>query len=301
MAIQFFLVFFGSILGCAIALAIAAKNIFKGFAVTGKKPFVYGLLSSIVTTLAAYLTSYFSTDPFTIFWYLGGIFLLFGIFHILFTHKRYFQANKYNSNKILMAEIVFGLSVILFTIVIFSSLQYFLLKNTQFLFFPLLMSSILFFVPLLFFHSFQAVVNIPATSFPTWQYPLHKPIELPDSDENPGERIVVIGFEIAKKATDARKTYFRAKGPETMKLGDFFYHFMNEYNEQYSETQIEYTDLAYEPHEWWFHRHSKWYQAQRIYNPDLSTRENGIKENTVIICERVFDPVQIFNKVQQHV
>lgn len=285
MANPVFLVFIGCLLGCSIALAVVVKNMAEGFAAGGKKPFVYGSLSAFLASLAAYLTTYFEDNLFKVFWFLGGIFLLFGIIHILFIHNRYFYANKYNGNKVLIAEILFGISVILFAIIIFSSLQYFLLKDKEFLFYPVLMSSLLFFVPLLVVHTFEAAYNIPAAVFPTWQYPLHKPIELPD--ENTSEKVLVIGFEIAKKATDQNKTYFRAKAPETMKLGDLFYHFINDYNSLYSETTIQYTDSEHEPQEWWFSRKPKWYQLRKIFNPDLSNRENGIKEDTVIICERL--------------
>lgn len=302
MTIQFFLAFFGSILGCSIALAVVVKNLSEGFAACGKKPFVYGSVSGILTSLAAYLASLGEQrDPFEVFWFLGGIFLLFGAVHILFVHRRYFGGHRPNQNKVLVAEIVFGLSVVFFTVVVFSSLQYFLKKERDFLFYPVLLSALLFFVPLLVFHAFQAAYEIPATTFPVWAYPLHKPIELPDPEDMPADRILVIGFEIAKKTSDQRKTYFRAKGPETMKLGEFFYHFINEYNENYSETPIEYTDRGDQPHDWWFVRKARWYQRQTIYNPELSFRENGIKENTVIVCERIGRPVTLINTLQQRV
>lgn len=302
MVIQFFLAFFGSVLVCAIALAVVVKNLSEGFANSGKKPFVYGALSGILTSLAGYLVSCIeAVSLFEFFWYLGGIFLLFGIVHLLFVHKRYFGGQKYYQNKVLVAEIVFGLSVVFFTVVVFSSLQYFWKKDGNFLFYPVLLSSLLFFVPTLVFHSFQAAYDIPATTFPVWSYPVHKPIELPDPEDMPNERILVIGFEIAKKGSDRRKTYFRAKGPETMKLCEFFYHFMNEYNDSYSQTPIEYLDRGYEPHEWWFARKPRWYQGKKIYNPELSIRENGVKENTVIVCERIPRSEPVSNKIQQRV
>jgi hypothetical protein len=302
MTIQFFLAFFGSILGCAIALTVVVKNVSEGFAASGKKPLVYGSFSGILSSLGACLATGISKNPFEVFWYLGGIFLLFGIVHISFVHRRYFGGHKYNQNKVLIAEIVFGLSVVFFTIVVFSSLQYFWKKDSYFLFYPVLLSSLLFFVPMLVFHSFQAAYEIPATTYPVWSYPLHKPIELPDPEDMPNERILVIGFEIAKKESDSRKTYFRAKGPETMKLGEFFYHFMNEYNESYGQTPIEYLSRGYEPHEWWFARKSAWHQLKKIYNPELSIRENGIKENTVIVCERIHQPATAtINALQQRV
>jgi len=136
----------------------------------------------------------------------------------------------------------------------------------------------------LLLHAFDAAYTIPPAVYRTWHYPLHQPIDLPDED--PNERLLVIGFEIAKKAKGSERTYFRAKAPETMKLGELFYHFVNDYNDLHSETTIEYADDDFVPHEWWFRKKPKWYQFHKILNPDYSIRENGITENTVIICER---------------
>lgn len=300
MAISYFLAFIGCVLGCSIALAAVVKNLSESFAVSGKKPFVYGSLSAVVTSLGAYLAAYVLNNPFEVFWALGGIFLLFGTVHIAFSHNRYFGADRNQTKNLLLAEVLFGLSVVLFTILVFSALQYFLKKDKAFLFYPVLMCGLLFFVPMLVYHSFLAAVSIPTTTYPTWRYPLHKPIELPDEEDN-RDRIVVIGFEIAKQAADKRKTYFRAKGPETMKLGEFFYHFMNEYNEQYSQTVIAYTDGSFEPFAWWFCRKPRWYQATKIYDPERSIRENGIRENTVIVCERLAEAVPTSNKLFRQV
>lgn len=295
MAIQSFLVFIGSLLASSIALAVVVKNLSEGFAVSGKKPFVYGSVAAILTSGAAYLASFVADNKFVVFWFLGGVFLVFGIIHILMIHNRYFYTYKTDSNKILWAEVLFGLSVIFLTIVVFSSLQYFLDGQKDFLFYPVLLSTLLFFVPLLVFHSFQAAYDIPATKFPTWEYPLHKPIAVPDEEEDRGTRKLVIAFEIANKPTDYKRTNFRAKGPETMKLGDLFYHVINENNHRYSQAKIEYTDKNHEPYEWWFRRKPKWYQAQKIFNPELSLRENGVRENTIIICERVLENKPIVN------
>jgi hypothetical protein len=289
MGIQVFLGFIGCLLACSIALAVVVKNLAEGIAVSGKKPFLYGSGSAILTSLAAYLAS-FSANPFEVFWFFGGIFFLFGIIHMLFIHKRFFYANKNNSNEVLIAEVLFGLSLILFTIVVFSALQYFF-KDPNFLFYPIVVSTLLFFVPLLVFHSFQAAYDIPAARFPTWQYPLHKPVELPDIDG--GDRVLIIGFEVAKNTTYSRKDYFRVRAPETWQLSTLFYHFINEYNDPDNKTTIEYIDIEDEPYQWWFYKKPKWYQMQKILNPEFSIRESGIKENTVIICERLLNTTPV--------
>src|SRR5829696_1756761 len=145
MAIQYFIAFLGCVLGCSIGLVVVVKNLSDSFAVSGKKPFVYGSFSALITSVAAYAASFASANPFEFFWILGVIFLIFGIVHIAFIHKRYFQTQRNKNKNVLLAEILFGLSVILFTVLIFSSLQYFLKDQKEFLFYPLLMSALVFF------------------------------------------------------------------------------------------------------------------------------------------------------------
>ncbi|MEO6328780.1 MAG: TssN family type VI secretion system protein [Ginsengibacter sp.] len=284
MALKFFCIYIGSFLAFSIVLVAIAKQFAEGFSASGKKPIVWGSFSSVVISGGAYLSSLITDHLFTVFWFFTAIFLIFGIIHIVFFHNKYFRSNKEDKNRVLLGEILFCISLMFFTIVIFSSLQYFL-KDKSFLFYPMLMSMLAFFIPLSVLNTFEAAYSIPAAEFNIWQYPLNDPIELPD--EKAGEKVLVIAFEIAKKKADMVKTNFRAKGPETMKLGDLYYHFINDYNDVQSETPIRYADDDLTTHEWWFRVKPKWYQLERILDPELSIRENRIKENTIIICERI--------------
>lgn len=269
-------------MACSVTLAVVVKQFSAAFAASGKKPYLYGLLSSAVATGAGYLASVVNDNLYTVFWFLAAIYLLFGILHLKFVHKKYFD-DKTNSNKALIAELLFGISIILFSIVIFSSLQYFI-RERDFLFYPMLLSMVTFFIPFLFYKTFESAYSIPLPVYKTWQYPLNTLIEVPD--EKPGEKIVVIAFEIAKKNTDYQTTVFRAKAPDSMLLGELFYHFINDYNDLQSETPIEYAKDGLEPNEWIFRRKPRWFELQKILDPDITIRENGIKENTVIICDR---------------
>lgn len=288
MTLPFFATYTGVFLASSVVLAAVAKQLSAGMAASGKKPFVYGTLSSVIASGAAYLTTVISNHLFTVYWVLAGIYLLFGIIHRVLVHKKYFMGDKQSETKILLAEIMFGLSMIFFTVVIFSALQYFVTKEKEFLFYPVLMSTITFFLPFLFMKTFDAAFGIPDAAFKTWKYPLNEQIDVPD--EKPGEKILVIGFEIAKKPAVREMSYFRAKAPEGMMLGELYYHFINDYNDVQSETPIGYAEGA-AAHLWWFRRKPKWYQRQRILDPAISIRENGIKENEVIVCERISNHV----------
>jgi hypothetical protein len=297
MAIQYFLGFIGSLLACSIVLAVVTKNLAEGIAVNGKKPFFYGAGSAILNSLAAYLLSFVSENPFQVFWFVGGLFLLFGLLHMLLMHNMFFYAKEQNSNQVLIAEVLFGLSVILFTVVIFSTLQFFL-KDRNFLLYPIVLSALLFFVPLLIFHSFQAAYDIPPARFPTWKYPLFEAEKSTDIDRGSG-RELIFRFEVAEKATDSRKSYFDVRAPETWQLGTLFYCFLDEYNDPKNKTSIEYIDKEDEPYEWWFYKKRKWYQMRKILNPEFSIRESGIKENAVIVCERLLNTTHVSKNVQQ--
>ena len=281
MALKFFLMYVGSFLGLSIIFMSMIKPLSASFGNQGKKPILFNIISSIIAAVAAFATTYISKDLFTIFWTLSAVFLLFGIIFMLIVHKKYFKARRDNRNKQLFAEILYAVSVIFLCVAFFSSLQYFL-KDRNFLFFPMLLSGLFFFIPVLLLHTFDAAYSIPEPEYITWQYP-QQPIELPDEQEN--ERLFVIGFVIAKKISNTTKTYFRAKAPETMNLGELYYHFINDYNEQFSETPIEYTTNN-DAHHWLFRTRPRWYQFSRRLNPARTVTDNRIKENTVIVCER---------------
>ncbi len=283
MVIKFFLVYIGVFFACAIALVLVVKNFAQGFAVSGKKPVFQGGLSAMAASAVAYLATLFATHAFAIFWVFAAVFLVLGIIHMQFFHRKYFYANDDNRSRVVIGEIFFMLALLFFIIVVFSSLEYFL-QNKSFLFFPMLLSMLTFFIPLSVYYTFDAAYKIPESRFPSWQYP-NSPIELPD--EKPNEKLLVIAFELFKKPMDRSPTNFRAKGPETMKLGDLYYHFINDYNEFQSETPIQFTDHNYDVQEWGFRIKTKWYQPHRILDPELTVRENRILENSVVICERI--------------
>lgn len=274
----------GGSLACSVMLVFVVKSFAQGFAMNAKKPILFGSFSAAGASGGAYLATLIDKHMFTVYWIFSAVFLLFGIIHVVFFHKKYFYTTKGDERKVFIGELIFALSLILFTIAIFSTLQYFL-KDKSFLFYPMLLSMLSFFIPILFLHTFEAAYKIPLPVFTTWHYPVNQVIDLPD--EKPGEKLVVIAFEIAKKSAEPLKTNFRAKGPEAMQLGELYYHFLNDYNELHSETTIDFLDEYNSPQEWWFRTKPKWYQRNRILDPNMSVRDNKIKENTIIICERI--------------
>ncbi|WP_346237421.1 TssN family type VI secretion system protein [Niabella insulamsoli] len=281
MALKFFLIYAASLLGLSMIVMALIKPLSASFGNQGKKPLLFNIISSIIAAGAAFAATYLSQDLFTIFWSLSAVFLLFGIVFILLVHKKYFKARRDNRNKQLFAEVLFAVSIIFLCMAVFSSLQYFL-KDKNFMFFPMLLSGLFFFIPILFLHTFDAAYSIPEPKYISWRYP-EQTIDLPDEQEH--EKLYVIGFVIAK-TPEASKTYFRAKAPEYMLLGDLYYHFINDYNEQFSETPIVHHAPDSEAYGWLFRTKPRWYQFSRRLDPSLTVSHNKIKENTIIVCER---------------
>ncbi|MEP7108442.1 MAG: TssN family type VI secretion system protein [Ferruginibacter sp.] len=284
MALKFFFIYVLSFLAGSIAMVAFVKKFAEGFSTEGKKPILFGGLSAVMASGTAFLVSFLEENAYSVFWILTAIFLIIGMIHVSFFHKKYFLPGKNNRTRVIIGEFLFCIALVFFIIVVFSSLEYFL-KDKSFPFYPMLLSLLAFFIPISFQYTFEAANNIPEPVFKSWAYPIHNPIDLPD--EIPNEHLLVIAFEIAKNRSSDVKTTFRAKGPENMKLGNLYYHFINDYNEFHSETTIDYTDNQHGPDFWWFRIKRKWYQRQNVLNPEWTMRENKIKENSIIICERI--------------
>lgn len=282
MALKFFILYAGIFLFSSLALIPLIRRMSSSFSNTGKKPWIFSFVSGTVSSGIAFAITYITRDLFTTFWLLSTVFLLLGTLFLLLVHKKYFRARRDNRNKQLFAELLFGIAILFLCVAIFSSLQYFL-KDRNFMYFPVLLCMLFFFIPVLLLHTFDAAISIPPPQYLSWQYP-EEAIEMPDEKE--GEHLYVIWFEIAKKITGSgQPTFFRGKAPEDMLLGDLFYHFINEYNEDHSETPIEYTGQG-KTADWLFRTRPRWYRFSRVLNADITVAQNHIKENTIIICER---------------
>ena len=112
MPIKFFWMYVGSLLALSVVLLVLVKQLAQSFESSGKNPFIYGSFSSVIASVAAYLSTLIANHLFTVFWVFAAIFLLFGILHMAIVHKKYFSSYEENHTKVFMAEVFFALSVI---------------------------------------------------------------------------------------------------------------------------------------------------------------------------------------------
>lgn len=144
-----------------------------------------------------------------------------------------------------------------------------------------------FFIPYFFVQAVSKYISIPEMNFKRWFYPLNQEIA-PPTDPEMAEP-VVISFEFQKRNKDTEKTTFRAKAPLSMQLGKLFTYFINDYNERHPDTPIEITFEENNPYGWIFYNKPIWYRKLKYLDYERTIKDNQIKENSVVVCQRVIE------------
>jgi hypothetical protein len=241
-------------------------------------------------------------------WYLAGITLAYGVvasIPYLFTHQNlmnqylFYQiwflglgivhcnlmyTRFWANEKTLSSELAFIIAIWLFGGVAFLLVQN-LFTGGDFLYYPMLTCMFAFALPTFVYKTFERMMAIPAKLHKWWQYPAYQ--HQPEVNEEEMRDIIVIGFELEKNNRDQDRTYFRARTPIKMDLGDLFYHFINDYNDRYPNTPIDVLDANGQPYGWVFHLKSRWLGIAGTLDPEKPVFMNGMRENSVIICTRV--------------
>ncbi|MBL0341120.1 MAG: hypothetical protein IPP71_09450 [Bacteroidetes bacterium] len=179
-----------------------------------------------------------------------------------------------------------SLSILILAILVSGLIVYFCPPITAFwMIFP---SSLLFFLfPLLAISTFDYAVKVPPPIYKKWRYPENMILPDPDSIDFSNSHIVT--FELKKNVRDSGNTFMKFKAPQDrLTFGDLFYLYMTEYNEKNRESPIQYMNENQQSYEWLFHiKPQKWFQSKIYIDPSLTVRENKIRENFIIISERI--------------
>jgi general stress protein CsbA len=146
-------------------------------------------------------------------------------------------------------------------------------------------------VPLFFDLAFESAVNIPPRVYKKWTYP-EKPLVM-DMDNIDLSNFAVVTFVFSKKDGENSNSNFQSKAPYTIRLGDLFYFFVQEWNYKNPGNTIDFLDVNGKPFGWNFTLKKPWWPAKTYLDPDLSVKENKIKVNTIIKTERVHQNISI--------
>ncbi len=206
--------------------------------------------------------------------------LVFGMMHVSALNNVFEWENK---NKWL-AQLLFSTIVILVGSIVFLQIAgHYGINNLHYLF---LTGTFTFMLPWLFCELFDNAMKIPLAVYKKWEYPSDSIYIQPKPQElsNP----TFIKLEINKEINKKKASRFMVKAPENMDFGNFFYHFINDYNHKHPESMIQYKPQpGNNEFGWIFYKKPRFIGTWKMVNVDQSISRNLIKENHCIVCERV--------------
>jgi len=204
--------------------------------------------------------------------------LLFGILHIVGLNKMF----KWEEQNLWLAQLLFSIITVVVGSIVFiqisgrfgiTGLHYFFLTGT-----------FTFMLPWLFIRLFNNAMLIPLAVYKTWKYPVNKTYTQPQREELKNPHLIKL--EIIKNSKDVGYSKIMVKAPEGMEFGQFFYHFINDYNQKHPESTIEYSTER-NPHDWIFYKRPRFIGRWKQINIDQTIKRNSIRENHRVVCERV--------------
>ncbi|MBN2738651.1 MAG: hypothetical protein JXR70_16840 [Spirochaetales bacterium] len=267
------------ILGLGVYLVLFKKV--KGLKKYGLPSLFYVVLASLILSLSTLLAFFSSTASEIKLLVFGQLFIIFcGILHLVIATR----ALPWYREQLFAVKIGFVFCILLFAY-FFSNLSFSFLVSTpaQFVWH---LSLLWFLVPILLNQSIICLLEVPPKKFKKWEYPVNEYIDDPSDEEM--ENPVVISFVFQKNMHDPELTTFRAKAPVGMALGRLFYFFVNDYNSMNPESAISYINESNEPDQWIFFKvRSKLFRLKEALDPDDSIYHSNIRENDVLICNRV--------------
>jgi len=142
-----------------------------------------------------------------------------------------------------------------------------------------------FILPLLFWWAYISLISIPTEIYKIWQYPA-VPIII-NMDHLNFDHLLVLELELFKNTNDHEPIKVKAKAPENMIFGNWFYKFIEDYNVKFPKTQVKYISDDHENYKWIFYIKTSFFKRNIFIDPDLDIIQNGITEKVTIIAKRV--------------
>lgn len=142
-----------------------------------------------------------------------------------------------------------------------------------------------FIVPLLFWWAYVALISIPTEIYKIWQYPATA-INI-EMDHLDFDRMLVLELELYKNTNDAEPLKVKAKAPENMVFGNWFYKFIEDYNVKFPKSPVKFNDDQYESYKWIFFIKTSFFKKNVFIDPDLDIIQNKISEKDTIYAKRV--------------
>lgn len=267
-------------IGLSALMALLISRVRGGFKAFSKRTIFYSLAFVLFFALSGLCIALPFGQYLTAFIFFQAVFLGAGILH-LFTGRQWL---KWMGPGAFWPEVLHLLVIMLLGAV--AMIMTYRIVNREGAEIAMSTSVLFFIVPYFVYKTYEKSVAIPPKIYKLWHYPVHT--REPELEESKLKNLLVISFEFQKQMEDRYFTNFRAKAPVDMEFGQLFYYFINDYNDRHGGSAIRYDNMQGDMHGWVFYRKPKWYHLSTKYIDTQKTIFiNNIKENDVIICNRI--------------
>jgi hypothetical protein len=250
----------------------------KNKLLSNKKLIFYILLVAVLLCLPALLGFIpYAFMPY-IYVALQAVYLILGHYNVIFL-RRYLQRMKKSSSfwpVFIIQFIMMFIGIALFSTVfnLCSEMKYGIWASTCLL-------SFLF--PPLFRETCDRYMSIPLEVFKVWKY---AEVDLSRFELTDYDRLLVVEIELYKIPEDHAPMKIKAKMPENMPFGVWFYRFLSDYNHKFPVEPVECNDIE-NPYSWIFYVKRSFFVPRKYIDCDLSATENRIREKYTIVARRV--------------
>lgn len=276
--ILYFVVLGIVLIACFVGFFIMKQ---KGKVISNKKAILYYLIFSIVITLTG-MVGFIRTSTLSMFYFfiLQLFFLGLGFVALYLVRKKIIGENEENKGtSALFIAINTFLGMIGFAIIFYQcSLQPILAPYYA-------MSVFTFTLPAFFYISLSYYRNISQEIYKVWYYPIGA--DEIDFDVIDTSVIYMLELEYTKRLNESGISNTKLRAPVSMKFGDWFRSFLDNYNDKYDSDPIQYLSSEGTPHGWIFYIKSSLIGNPRYIDPDLTITDNKLSENDTIIARRV--------------
>jgi hypothetical protein len=143
-----------------------------------------------------------------------------------------------------------------------------------------------FTLPLLFYWTFLAYINIPIDIFKIWRYNAAS-VNANRLDGVDFNKLLVLELEFGRKINDEDRMKVQVKALPDMYFGEWFGMFIENYNRKFPDNPIASENETGEAHSWIFYVKPSIFSRRKYIDPDLSVAANKIREKYTIITKRV--------------
>lgn len=146
-------------------------------------------------------------------------------------------------------------------------------------------SIFMFFIPMLFWGSYVALVSIPTEINKIWEYP-RRPLDI-NMDHLDFDKLLVLELELYKNSLDVEPLKVKVKAPEGMQFGTWFHKFIDDYNLKFPNAPVVFKERDGDSFKWIFFVKRSFFRRHHYIDPELDIVKNRITEKMTIHAKRV--------------